>query len=83
MNSISDIRGKNILLNKVPEITALFWITKVLTTGMGEVFSDFLVKTIGPVIVVVLGGIGLITFLIPVILQACFPPVDFLNQSIV
>lgn len=64
MDSISDIRSKNVLLNKVPEITALFWITKVLTTGMGEVFSDFLVKTIDPVIAVALGGVGLITFLI-------------------
>lgn len=27
--------------NKVPEITILFWITKILTTGMGEVFSDY------------------------------------------
>lgn len=29
-------------LNKVPEITFIFWITKILTTGMGEVFSDYL-----------------------------------------
>ena len=27
---------------KVPEITLLFWIVKVLTTGMGESASDFL-----------------------------------------
>ncbi len=27
---------------KVPEITVYFWITKLLTTGMGEVFSDYL-----------------------------------------
>ncbi|WP_231387235.1 hypothetical protein [Nocardia sp. BMG111209] len=27
---------------KVPQITALFWVVKVLTTGMGESFADFL-----------------------------------------
>jgi uncharacterized membrane-anchored protein len=27
---------------KVPEITALFWVLKLLTTGMGEAMSDFL-----------------------------------------
>ena len=27
---------------KVPEITALFWVIKVLTTGMGEAASDYL-----------------------------------------
>jgi len=43
----------------VPEVTALFWITKVLTTGMGESTSDFLVHRIDPVIAVCLGAMGL------------------------
>ncbi len=30
------------LAAKVPEITVLFWVIKVLTTGMGEAMSDFL-----------------------------------------
>jgi uncharacterized membrane-anchored protein len=30
---------------KVPEITALFWVVKVLTTGMGEAASDYLGET--------------------------------------
>jgi len=30
------------LAAKVPEITALFWVIKILTTGMGEATSDFL-----------------------------------------
>jgi len=30
------------LAAKVPEITALFWVIKILTTGMGESFSDYL-----------------------------------------
>jgi uncharacterized membrane-anchored protein len=29
-------------LSKVPEATALFWIIKILTTGMGETLSDYL-----------------------------------------
>lgn len=32
------------LLVKVPEITALFWVIKVLTTGMGESASDWLLN---------------------------------------
>jgi len=30
------------LLVKVPEITLIFWVLKLLTTGMGEAMSDFL-----------------------------------------
>lgn len=30
---------------KVPAVTALFWVIKVLTTGMGEAASDYLGKT--------------------------------------
>ena len=30
------------LAAKVPEITVLFWVVKILTTGMGEATSDFL-----------------------------------------
>jgi uncharacterized membrane-anchored protein len=48
---------------KVPEITAYFWIIKVLTTGMGETTSDFLVQHMNPIIAVVLGFIGLVTAL--------------------
>jgi uncharacterized membrane-anchored protein len=29
------------MLSKVPEVTALFWVIKILTTGMGEVTSDY------------------------------------------
>ncbi len=44
---------------KVPEVTVLFWIIKLLTTAMGESTSDFLVYHIDPYVAVVLGGIGL------------------------
>ena len=27
---------------KVPEITLIFWVLKLLTTGMGEAMSDFM-----------------------------------------
>lgn len=42
---------------KVPEITAFFWIIKVLTTGMGETTSDFLVHQMDPVIAVAIAGV--------------------------
>lgn len=40
---------------RVPEITAVFWIVKGLSTAMGESTSDFLVTSIDPQIAVVLG----------------------------
>ena len=52
-------------LSKVPEITVYFWIIKILTTGMGETASDFLAHTIGPLVSVPLGFLGLaVTFVI-------------------
>jgi uncharacterized membrane-anchored protein len=33
--------------SKVPEITAYFWIIKILTTGMGETTSDYLIHRVG------------------------------------
>jgi uncharacterized membrane-anchored protein len=44
---------------KVPEVTAYFWIVKVLTTAMGESTSDYLVYHMDPYVAVTLGGIGL------------------------
>lgn len=44
--------------SKVPEITAYFWITKVLTTGLGETTSDFLVHRMDPLAAVAIGGAG-------------------------
>lgn len=41
-NTLADKKGP--LGNKVPEVTVLFWIIKILTTGMGEVMADFLIK---------------------------------------
>lgn len=53
-------------LSKVPEVTAYFWIIKVLTTGMGETTSDFLVTHFNPAVGVVIGAVG---FLLALILQ--------------
>lgn len=49
--------------SKVPEVTTLFWIVKVLTTGMGETTSDFLVHRIDPPIAVALGFAGFVAAL--------------------
>ncbi|WML46704.1 hypothetical protein RCG23_13725 [Neobacillus sp. PS3-34] len=52
------------MLSKVPEVTVFFWITKLLTTGMGEVFSDYLVNHMNPIIAVALGLVGLVASLV-------------------
>lgn len=43
---------------KVPAITALFWVVKTLTTGMGEALSDFLANT-NLVVAIAVGVLGL------------------------
>jgi uncharacterized membrane-anchored protein len=35
------------LLNKVPEVTAYFWIIKILCTTVGESFADYINETLG------------------------------------
>jgi uncharacterized membrane-anchored protein len=50
---------------KVPEITALFWVLKVLTTGMGEAISDFL----GHTSIVLAAAVGLIGIAVSLRLQ--------------
>jgi hypothetical protein len=45
---------------QVPEVTVAFWITKALTTGMGEPSSDYLVHRLPPVVAVAAGGIALV-----------------------
>jgi uncharacterized membrane-anchored protein len=56
--------------SKVPLVSAYFWITKVLTTGMGETASDYMVRGPGPgpVAAVMLGAAG---FTAALILQFC------------
>ncbi len=45
---------------KVPEIAALFWVTKLLTTAMGESTSDYLVNAVSPVLAVAVGTLVLL-----------------------
>jgi uncharacterized membrane-anchored protein len=48
--------GVRFAVVKVPEITIYFWIVKVLTTGMGEATSDFLVHRLPPPVAVLIGA---------------------------
>jgi uncharacterized membrane-anchored protein len=58
------------LATKVPAVTAVFWLTKVLTTGGGETTSDFLAHTIAPVAAV---GIGFVALVVALALQLRAP----------
>lgn len=49
---------------KVPEVTILFWIVKLLTTAMGESTSDYLVYHMDPYVAVGLGALGLVVALV-------------------
>ena len=49
---------------KVPEVAAIFWVAKVLTTGMGEATSDFLNQRLGPGVAVPLAGLALVAALV-------------------
>jgi uncharacterized membrane-anchored protein len=50
-------------LLKVPELTILFWVIKLLSTAMGESTSDFLVFRINPYVAVIAGCVGLVVAL--------------------
>lgn len=50
--------------SKVPEVTVAFWVTKVLTTGMGETTSDFLARVLGPIPAGAIGLLGLVALLV-------------------
>jgi len=51
------------VMRKVPEVTIIFWIVKLLTTAMGESTSDYLVFHVNPYLAVALAGVGLIASL--------------------
>jgi uncharacterized membrane-anchored protein len=53
------------LAAKVPEITALFWIIKILTTGTGEAASDYFAS----VNLVLAGGLGALGFAVSMWVQ--------------
>jgi uncharacterized membrane-anchored protein len=50
------------ILTKVPEITVVFWLLKLLTTGMGEVMSDYagsVSTTYGAVVITVMFAVAM------------------------
>ncbi|HEY3970369.1 MAG TPA: hypothetical protein VGL79_03115, partial [Solirubrobacteraceae bacterium] len=49
-------KARHPIAAKVPEITIVFWIIKVLTTGMGESMSDFM----GQHSVPIAGAVGIL-----------------------
>ena len=48
---------------RVPSADAAFWVTKALTTAMGEALSDYLVHTVSPVLAVAAGVVALLAAL--------------------
>jgi len=52
-----DLRER--VIRKVPAVTLYFWTAKILTTGMGEATSDYLVRSISPYVAVGIGALGL------------------------
>jgi uncharacterized membrane-anchored protein len=52
------------MADKVPAVSATFWLTKILTTGMGETTSDFFVTTIDPVVAVAVAALLLAVMLV-------------------
>ncbi len=52
------------MLIKVPAITLLFWVIKLLTTALGESTSDYLVHHMNPVKAVLLGAAGFVVAMI-------------------
>jgi uncharacterized membrane-anchored protein len=57
------------LAAKVPEITAMFWVIKILTTGMGEATSDYLAG----ISLAVAGGAGVLGFAVALWIQLRAP----------
>jgi uncharacterized membrane-anchored protein len=45
---------------KVPEVTAAFWVAKIVTTGLGETSSDFLVRQFEPLLVIPIAGTAVV-----------------------
>jgi uncharacterized membrane-anchored protein len=59
---------------RVAAPTAVFWVIKVLTTGMGETASDFLARAIAPEIAVALAGLVLGALLVAQLRSSTFRP---------
>jgi uncharacterized membrane-anchored protein len=59
-NTVSSAAGNGRTggLRKVPQVVALFWVTKALTTAFGESTSDWLVHQVSPVVAVLIGFVA-------------------------
>ena len=53
-------RDAVVVLSRVPEITAYFWIIKLMSTAMGEATSDYMVYHMNPYLAVGLGAVGFV-----------------------
>jgi uncharacterized membrane-anchored protein len=62
------------IARKVPQVTLLFWVVKLLSTAMGESTTDFLVFQIDPYIAVIVGFIGLVVALVAQLLVRRYIP---------
>jgi uncharacterized membrane-anchored protein len=52
------------MMAKAPEVTALFWAIKVLTTGMGEAGAD-----LGGISIPLAGAVGVLVLVVALTLQ--------------
>src|SRR3954454_13580791 len=59
------VAARPVLIAKVPEVAALFWVIKVLTTGMGEAGADYL----GGVSIALAGVVGVLGLVLALTLQ--------------
>ncbi len=62
MTTLTD-HARVVLLNRVPEVTAAFWVIKVLSTTTGETAADYLNETVGL-------GLTLTTWIVSAVLVA-------------
>jgi uncharacterized membrane-anchored protein len=75
--SVSSERGTMLTVHavsKVPEVSVLFWLVKVLTTGAGETTSDFFVKAFDPVVIVLIAAVLFVACLLVQLIPPRFAP---------
>lgn len=63
MTTVTEARDRVPRGIKVPQITLLFWVAKLLTTGMGETAWDWMDQALGQAVALPLAGAGLVATL--------------------
>ncbi|GAK29936.1 hypothetical protein WOSG25_010230 [Weissella oryzae SG25] len=71
------MQGQSNVLNKVPEITVTFWLAKLITTGLGESWSDFFDHTWGPLVDLIIGLSLFDLFLFLQLRQKRYRPINY------